>query len=373
MMRPTRAEIRLDNLVANFEIVRHFIGDTSVRMMAVVKADAYGHGAAACAKRLEHLADWFGVALPEEAFELRENGIRQPILSLGGFWSGQEKLLLQHKITPVVYRLDMAESLNRAAREMNLIADVHVKVDTGMGRLGVRFDEFSEFADKLKNLSNLRVDGLMTHFAAADEPAFDEFTNEQIARFNQSAEIFRAKGLRPSWCDLANSPGAFEHPESRKNLVRIGGALYGIGKDIFSESKINRDLLPVMSLRSEISLLKRVPRGETLGYSRSFETKRDSLIATVPVGYNDGLPRALSNAGRAIINGHFAPIVGRVSMDFTIFDVTDVPGVKLFDEVILIGEQNGLRITAEEIAAAAETISYEITCGISRRVPRLQQ
>jgi len=370
-MRPTRAEINLENLAENYRAMRRLVGET-VAVMAVVKADAYGHGAVSCARRLsDEGAAWFGVALPEEAAELRQSGIEQPILSLGGFWRGQETMCLRERITPVVFNIESAEMLNRAARERGEIADVHVKVDTGMNRLGVRFDELTEFADKLKELKNLRVDGLMSHFAAADESCRNDFTNEQISRFNEAALIFHEKGFRPTWRDLANSPGALAHPSSWKNLVRIGGALYGIGKDIFPPSDTVDRLKPVMRVQTEITLLKRVPAGETLGYGCAFKTERDSLIATVPIGYNDGIPRSLSNRGRVIVNGKFAPVVGRVSMDLIIVDVTDIKDAKLFDEVVFIGEQRGAQITVEEIAEISDTISYEITCRVSKRVPRV--
>jgi alanine racemase len=370
-MRPTWAEINLDNLAVNFHRLRGFVIDKNVKIMAVVKADAYGHGAAECAAKLAAQgADWLGVALPEEALEIRQNVVEQPILSLGGFWQGQEKLCLQHRITPVIYRLEMAESLDRAARESNLIADVHVKIDTGMGRLGVRLNAITEFADALRQFKNLRVDGLMTHFAAADDLGFNDFTDQQTSKFNSAVEIFHAKGFRPTWYDLANSPATLAHKNAWGNLVRVGGALYGIGKDIFPPSETVENLLPVMSVRSKITLLKNVPEGETLGYSRTFQTKRDSLIATVPIGYNDGLPRALSNNGKAIVNDYFVPIAGRVSMDLTILDVTDLPNVELFDEVVFIGRQADKQITVEEVAAQSDTISYEITCGVGKRVPR---
>jgi alanine racemase len=371
MSRPTQAEINLENLAENYRTMRRFV-DESAAIMAIVKADAYGHGAVSCARRLsDEGAVWFGVAMPEEAAELRQSGIEQPILSLGGFWRGQEALCLRERITPAVFTIESAEMLNRAAQERSEIVDVHVKVDTGMNRIGVRFDEFAEFAEKLKELKNLRVDGLMSHFAAADEICHNDFTNEQIRRFDEAARIFREKGFRPTWRDLANSPGALNHPHSWKNLVRIGGALYGIGKDIFTPSETVERLKPVIRLRTEIELLKRVPAGETLGYGCSFTTKRDSLIASIPVGYNDGVPRSLSNRGKVVVNGEFAPVVGRVSMDLILVDVTDVKDVALFDEVVLIGEQRGAEITVEEIAKIADTISYEITCRISKRVPRV--
>lgn len=370
MNRPTWAEIDLEKLAANLRRMRRHVGETAA-MMAVVKADAYGHDAVLCARKLAaENVEWFGVALPEEAAKLRENQIAQPILSLGGFFAGEEKLLLNKRITPVVYRLDMAESLNRAAREADRVADVHVKIDTGMNRLGVRFDAIAAFADELKRFENLRVDGLMTHFAAADDADSDCLTNDQIKQFNCAVEIFREKGFRPAWLDLANSPGALAHARAGGNLVRIGGALYGIGKDIFPASATVEDLLPVMQLKSQIELLKTVPANESVGYSCTFKTRRDSIIASVPLGYNDGLPRALSNVGKAIVGGEFAPIVGRVSMDLTLLDVTDIQGAKLHDEVVFIGEQNNKQIAVEDVAQQANTISYEITCGIGKRVPR---
>lgn len=370
-MRPTRAEIDLENLAENFRAMRRFVGE-AVNVMAVIKSDAYGHGAVECAKKLSgEGAAWFGVAIPEEAIELRGGGIGQPILSLGGFWRGQEKLCIRERITPVIYNIEFAEILNRAALEQNAIAEIHVKVDTGMGRLGVRFDDFADFAHKLTQFKNLKVDGLMSHFAVADLPEENDFTEEQVRRFNEATRIFREKGFRPTWCNLANSPGALAHKDSWKNLVRIGGALYGIGRDIFPPSQTVDDLKPVMQVSSEIALLKTVPKGETIGYGRSFQTRRNSRIATVPIGYNDGVPRALSNCGTVVVNGKRAPIIGRVSMDMIVVDVTDIENAKLFDEVVFIGEQNGERISVEEIAAVCDTISYEITCGISRRVPRI--
>jgi alanine racemase len=367
-MRPTWAEINLDNLAHNFKAMRRHVA-SGVATMCVVKSDAYGHGAVECAKRLAaEGAEWFGVALPEEAAALRsEAQIAAPILALGGFWRGQEALLLKERITPVVYTVEMAESFDRAAQERNEIADVHVKIDTGMGRLGVRFDAINDYAERLKACKHLRVDGLMTHFAAADDAAENDFTDEQIRRFEAAREIFLAKGFRPVWFDLANSPAALAHEKSWKNLVRVGGALYGIGKDIFPASKTVEDLKPVMRLRSEITLLKKVPAGETLGYARSFTTARDSLIATVPIGYNDGVPRALSNKGAVVVKNVKAPIVGRISMDLIVVDATDAPDVAVADEVEIIGAA----MTVEEIAALADTISYEITCGISNRVPRV--
>jgi alanine racemase len=368
--RPTWTEINLENLAFNFRSVKAFIGDT-IEYMAVVKADAYGHGAVQCAKKLEtQNIDWLAVVLPEEGLELRNGGVKTPILCLGGFWNGQESLLLENKITPVIYRKEAAENFNRAAAEKGLKAKIHVKVDTGMGRIGVRFDEVSEFIKILKPLKNLSLEGLMTHFAVADNLSENEFTNTQIKRFDEAVTAFEENGFQPKYKDLANSPGAIAHENSRGNMVRLGGVLYGLGGDVLPKEIVKPELKPVVSLHSRIAHIKKVPKGETLGYSRTFTTEKDSTIATIPIGYQDGYRRSLSNRGRVIVNDSFASVVGRISMDWTIIDITEIRDVKINDEVILIGGRKELKITAEELAEKLDTISYEITCGINRRVTR---
>ena len=369
--RPTWAEIDLDALAGNYRLIRNRVGP-DVRIMAAVKADAYGHGAVECARRLQQEGvDWFGVALAEEGVELREAGITGPILCLGGFWEGQEDVCLQQQLTPVVSRLDMIESLDRAARSVGVIADVHVKIDTGMGRLGVQTEAVPELCGALKSFPNIRVDGLMTHFAAADDHDRENFTKQQLKQFQEAVSLFRERGFDPSLIHAANSAATFAFPESRDSLVRPGGALYGFVRDVFPDDITAPPLRPVMSVHSRIMLLKNVGKGEKLGYGCTFETARDSVIATIPIGYDDGYPRALSNRGRVIVRGSFAPVVGRVSMDLTLVDVTDVQDVKLNDRVTLIGRDGDLSITAEEVAKTIGTISYEVTCGVSARVPRL--
>ncbi len=368
--RPTWAEVDLDALAANFRAVGERVGP-NVLVMAVVKADAYGHGAARCAQRLaSEGARWFAVALPEEGIELRRAGITEPILSLGGFWEGQAQACLAESLVPVVYRLDMIEALDAAAQASNLVADVHVKIDTGMGRLGVRHDAAREFVDALNRFKNIRIDGLMTHFAAADDPSRNNFTNEQLARFHEVVNIFRERGYNPTYQDMANSAATFAHPEAWGNMVRAGGVLYGLWRDILAPANEPPHLRAVMAVRSRITLLKRVKSGERLGYGCTFEAQREMLLATMPIGYNDGYVRPLSNRGRVIVRGHNAPVVGRISMDLTLVDVTDVPGVALNDCVTLLGTDGQLSVTAEEIAKTVGTLSYEITCGISKRVPR---
>lgn len=369
--RPTWAEIDLDALASNFRVIRQRVG-ADVKVLAAVKANAYGHGAVPCARRLEKEGvDWFGVALPEEGIELRAGGITKPILCLGGFWKGQEAVCLQEGLTPVVYRLDMIESLDRAARDKGVVADVHVKIDTGMGRLGVPDGAMPEFCDALARFKNIRVDGLMTHFAAADAPSRADFTRTQLDRFKEVVSLFRERGVSPNFIHAANSAATFACPESWCTMVRPGATLYGFTRDVLPPNIPVPPLRPVMSVRSRIMLLKKVDRGEKLGYDCTFETTRESLIATIPIGYDDGYQRALSNRGRVIVQGNFAPVVGRVSMDLTLIDVTDVPGVSLDDQATLLGKDGELTITAEDVAELVGTISYEITCGISGRVPRI--
>jgi len=368
--RPTWAEINLNNLISNYHSIKEFVG-SDLEFMAIVKSDAYGHGAVSCAKKLEaEGVDWLGVALPEEGLELREKGIKTPILCLGSFWEGQQNALLENNLTPVIYQIETARLFNRAAADRNVIADVHIKIDTGMGRIGVRYEQATEFANAFVEFKNLRVDGLMTHFAAADDLDQSDFTNVQIDRFYKVVELFKAKGFRPSFINLANSPAAVGFEKSRGNLIRIGGILYGLGDDVLPEEIAKPELKPVMSLHSKITYLKQIPKGETLGYGRTFTTDRNSTIAVIPIGYQDGFRRALSNVSHSIINNRYVPIVGRISMDWTILDVTDLPDVKVNDEVLLIGACGDLKITAEDLARKIGTISYEITCGINRRVTR---
>ncbi len=371
--RPTWTTIDLDALAHNFHLIRDRVGQ-DVNILAAVKADAYGHGAVECARRLAaEGVDWFGVALPEEGLELREAGITQSILCLAGFWSGQESACLQQRLTPVVYSLDAIEAFNRAAKDAGVVADIHVKVDTGMGRLGVRCDEVVEFLGQLKRFENIRVDGLMTHFAAADDSAQEDFTQQQLENFQRAVKVFHERAFSPAYIHAANSAATFAYPEARGNLVRPGGTLYGFTRDVLPAQIEIPPLRPVMSLYSRIMLLKKVGKGESLGYGCTFQTTRDSMIATIPIGYADGYRRALSNRGRVIVREQFAPVVGRVSMDLTLIDVTDVAGVSLDDKVTLLGRDGELAIAAEDVAEIAGTISYEITCGISRRVPRIFQ
>jgi len=368
--RPTWVEINVDHLAHNFRLIKQTIG-AGVAVMPALKADAYGHGATVCARALAGAgADWFGVALPEEGQALRDAGITRPVLCLGGFWEGQEADVLAAQLTPVMYRLDLLERFNQAARRAGRIADYHLKVDTGMGRLGVSHAELEGFLDSAAALRHLRLDGVMTHFACADKPDKDEFTRLQIQRFQHALALIGARGHHPRWIHEANSAAALAYPEARGNLVRPGGVLYGLWRDVVNPQTPALDWQAVLSLRTRIIHLKTVAAGTPLGYGGTFIAERDSRIATLAIGYEDGLRRGLSNCGRVLVRGRFAPIVGRISMDLTLVDVTDINGASLNDEAMIIGKQGANEIPAEEIAARTGTISYEITCGISDRVPR---
>ena len=380
--RPTWAEIHLDRLAHNFRAVRARVGE-GVKICAVVKADAYGHGAAAVARHLEAAgADWFGVATVEEAIALRQAGIARPILCFG-VASGQEALVLEHRVTPVIFEATQIERLDACARAHDVILDVHLEVDTGMGRTGVSLRELETVLRAFERSPHVRLDGLMTHLAAADDPARAEFTRAQIARFRDAMRIVETRGFRPTYRHLANSAGVRAYPEAWGNMVRPGGLLYGLwssprwsplasGAELVLETPMGeRVLQPVLSLHTRIVLLKDVEAGTPLGYGSAFVTARRSRIATLPIGYHDGYRRALSNRGRVLVRGRFAPVVGRVSMDWTLVDVTDIPEARVGDEVVVIGQADGQRITAEELAELCGTISYEITCGIGARVPRV--
>jgi alanine racemase len=369
--RPTWAEINLDNLVHNFQVTTEAVG-ADVAIMAAVKADAYGHGAIECARALEEAGvAWFGVALPEEGCSLRDSGITVPILCLGGFWEGQEASIIGHRLTPAVFRLDILDKLDAAARAVGTVFDYHLKVDTGMGRLGVPFGELDRFLDGVRRFENLRLDGVMTHLASADCEELNAFTEGQIDSFEKAVDLVRSRGHQPKWIHAANSAGTHAYPNARGNLVRLGGVLYGLWRDVTNRSVEPLDWRPVMSLRSRIMFLKSVPAGSSLGYGGTFVTARESRIATIAIGYDDGLRRELSNRGRVIVRGQIAPIVGRISMDLTLIDVTQVEAATIGDEVVVIGGHGPSRVTAEEVAAQIGTISYEMTCGISGRVPRV--
>ncbi len=365
--RPTWAEIDLDALVGNLAVVRSRTGPRPI--LAVVKADAYGHGAARIARTFEEEGiAWLGVALPEEGVELREAGVGRPIFVLGGFAPPQADLLLAHQLTPAIYRPDQVEALARAASNRGIRAAAHIKIDSGMGRLGVPAADLSAFLAALQPWAErIEIEGVFSHLSVADDPR-DPYTTRQISVFHDAVETIRQAGMNPSLIHLANSAAVIDHPPAWLTLVRPGLILYGYPpSDRMSAVSIH----PVLSLRSRIIYVKEVPKGTSIGYGRTFIAERDCRIATLAIGYDDGLPRLLSNRGHILLGGRRAPIVGRISMDLTTVDISHLDGVALGDEAILLGSAGEEHLGADLLATWAGTIPWEILCGIGSRVPRL--
>ncbi len=362
-LRPTRAEVDLAAIAHNLRVVRSRVPHG--RVLSVIKADAYGHGVVPVAQRLAaEGVSAFGVALAEEALELREAGIEAPILVLNGIAGDAHRELVAQRLRPVVYEAAEARAFAAAAVASDTDVRIHLKVDTGMSRLGVPCRKLDAFLDLLDDLPRLRVEGVMTHLASADHD--DEATAEQLDRFEEALMRIRARGHRPTVTHAANSAGTLRHPRAHYDLVRPGIALFGHP----GAPGVDVDLRPAMRLRTEVISLRTLEPGERVGYDGTFRASVTTRIATLPVGYGDGYFRALSNRGEVLVCGHRCPVVGNVSMDLTGVDVTRVPGVALGDEVVLLGAQGAETITAEELARHAGTIPYEVLTNVSRRVPR---
>lgn len=369
VVRPTRAEVNLGNLRHNLRVVRRY-ADSS-RIFAVLKADAYGHGAPAVARTLERSGvDGFCVALLEEGIELREAGIRAPIIVMGGYYGRAWGDLMAHRLTPVIYDPGHIQALAREARYYGIPqVDVHLKIDTGMSRLGVRHDAIAPVLNAFAQNPEVRLTGMMTHFSSADEEDLST-TLLQCDRLEKTVRLAQQADMFPQVVHAANSAALMRVPRARYNLVRPGIAIFGVAP----RPELATDLRPVMRVSTRIVSIRDIQQGEPAGYCATWLAPRPSRIATIPMGYADGLPRALSNRGRALVRGRSVPIVGNISMDLTMLDVTDIPGVGLNDEAVLLGSQKGPlgadTISADEIAGLVDSISWEILTGISRRVPR---
>jgi alanine racemase len=371
--RPTVARVDLGALRHNHREVRRRLASTGCAVLAPVKADAYGHGLVPVARTLaDEGVDWFGVALLEEGLELRANGIDCPILVLGGLPDGSEVTAADAGLTPVVYRSPSVRALNAIAARRQMPIGVHLKVDTGMNRLGVPVAELSAFLDLLDGMEHVYIDGLMTHLAVA-ESEDPTFTVGQLRAFAGAIDAVRARGHHPRWIHAANSAGMMTNRSlpapHAANLARPGIALFGVPPDAALAGAW--DLRPVMSFESAITYLKDIPAGARVSYGLTWGASRPTRLATLPVGYGDGYLRVFGNRGHVLVRGHRAPVVGRVCMDLCMVDVTDVPGVQEGDRAILLGRQGDEEISAVDLAAHADTIPYEILCTISPRVPRL--
>jgi alanine racemase len=367
--RPTRAEISLEAIAANVRLARGLAGP-GAEVMAVVKADAYGHGAVPVSRvALSAGAAWLGVAIPEEAVPLRAAGIGAPILVLGPIRPEQAELVVAHDLHQCVSDPRQAEVLDSLARARGRICALHLKVDTGMGRVGLPPSQVESAAKRLSALGAVRLVGLMTHFADADAEDL-AFAREQLRRFGNAAAALDTAGIRVSVRHAANSAALLHFPEARLDLVRPGIMLYGCHPSGYPQA-LGPALRPALRLCTTISHLTHRARGEGVSYGRTFVAPRDLQVATLPIGYADGWGRLLSNRGQALIRGRRVPIVGRVCMDMTMVDVTDLPEVQVGDEAVLIGRQGTEEITADEVARAQGTISYEVLCRIGPRVPRV--
>jgi len=334
--------------------------------MTVVKDNAYGHGAVIVARELERLGvDLLGVAITEEGVELRNGGIEKPILILAGIQREEIDAVIEYDLIPMVFDDEVARALSVRAKRRNKRVKIHLKFDTGMGRLGVPVQGARKFLERMRDLPNLVIDGVASHLSMADE----DYTRAQLKAFREVVEFLPGGGVRPCYMHVSSSAPMIDFPDACFNLVRPGIMIYG---SYPSKEYIGRiGLRPVMRLRTVVGFLKRVPAGARISYGGTFIAGRESLIASLPVGYGDGYNRLLSDSGEVLVKGKRAPVVGRICMDVTMVDVTEVGGVSVGDEVVLLGSQGGDAITAEEIAEKIGTISYEFLCMIGKRVPRV--
>jgi alanine racemase len=384
--RPTWAEVSLAALRENFRAVQKHVG-AGVTVCAVVKADAYGHGAVECSRALEaEGASWLGVTSLDEAIPLREAGVQADILLMTGFWRGEESEIVRLRLTPTVWEPWHIEVMEKAAAALGEARHaVHLKVDTGMGRLGVAVGELPAVLAALQAAKHLKLGGLSTHLASSeilDAPS----VADQLQKFEEARRMVRDAGMTPTFVHVANTGAVIsprEAPGSMNrnavnvhSMVRPGIALYGYylpfqraGREV-SGGTLRLPVKPILTWKTRILSLRSFPGDQALGYGATYVTKAPAHVAVLPVGYADGYNRQLSNRGRVIVRDHYAPIVGRISMDLTLADVTGIPGIAVGDEVVLLGSGDGLSVDALEHAALANSSPYEILCNISKRVPR---
>ncbi|MFV0314153.1 MAG: alanine racemase [Anaerotignum sp.] len=375
-IKRTWAEIDMDALAHNIKNIQSKLADGE-KVMGIVKADAYGHGDGFVARALQDAGfDWFGVSNIEEAMSLRNEKIEKPILILGYTPVDTAKLMDKYKFTQALVGMDYAKALQSEAEKAGAIIDAHVKLDTGMTRVGFQVDE-ENFDQSLKEIievskmPNLHITGIFTHHAVADAYQDDnpEFTQMQFVRFNKMVDSLKDAGVDVGICHCANSATTIAYPEKHLQMCRSGIITYGMLPSGECEGMI--DIKPLMTLKTTIGLVKVVKAGSQLSYGRTYTAKEDRVIATVPIGYADGYSRALSGKARMLVNGHFAPVVGRVCMDQIMIDVTGIPDVKMGDEVVVFGRQDDQVLPIEELASILGTINYELTCVITKRVPRI--
>jgi alanine racemase len=386
--RPVWAEVSFAALAHNFAAIKNYVNPSGEKrreprkVLSIVKGNGYGHGGPQVAKALEKAgSDWFGVTCTEEGIAVRNVGVCKPILILTSFVSGEEQRLLAHDLTPVIHRCEQLVALNDAAarRGSRKLATFHLKIDTGMNRLGIAAGDVECFARELAKCKHLKLSGVMTHFASSEvfaDSVAGWQTREQEERFFAALERLRAMGIDTGVVHLANSAAVASRPETWADMVRPGAILYGYhpGYDPMerrTEMEKRLPLRPVMSLRSRIISLREVPAGAGVGYDAAFVPKRASRIAVLAAGYGDGIHRSLGNHGNVLVRGLFAPIVGIVSMDVTMIDVTDVPGAAVGDTATIYGVAGDQMLSASAVARSIGTVTSDLLCAVTQRVPRV--
>lgn len=366
--RRTTAFVNLSAIKHN--VIQHIknIKSPNPNLMAVVKANGYGHGSKQVLRTaIEAGASWAGVSSVEEAIEIRENDTIIPILLMGGWYPEAIPAFLEYNITPSLFNIELAKELSKQALKRNQNFGVHLKLETGMGRLGFTNAQLKELLDNINDFKGIQIDGVFSHLSSADEENQD-FTDEQILKFWDSVQAIK-KFFSPKWYHIANSAGTSAIRSSKTNLFRLGISMYG--QPTLPKYAERLSLKEAITWKSSIAHIQKYPANKPIGYNRTYITKRNSTIATVCVGYADGLSRHLSNKGKVLVKGRRVPIVGRVCMDMFMIDITDVPESQIHDEVVLIGQQGSEYISATEMASWIGTINYEVVCAISSRVPRV--
>lgn len=365
------AEVDLDAIAYNMEQMRNRIGDDA-QLIAVVKTDGYGHGAVPIAEMFEEFPYVWGyaVACLEEGIDLRSHGIKKPVLVLGCVFPDQYEEMLHYDIRPTVYTEEMAEEISEAAVRLGKTAHCHIKIDTGMGRIGFPVcEESADIIERISRLPGIELEGMFTHFAKADE-SDKTYTQKQHERFMWMKEQTEKRGVSIRYFDCDNSAGIIDLPDLRHDLARAGIATYGM----YPSDEVDKeavDLRPALRLISHVSFVKDVEPGTAISYGGTFVAPEKMRVATIPVGYGDGYPRSLSNRGYVLIHGKRARILGRVCMDQFMVDVTEIPETKFMDQVTLIGEDGGDRIRVEDLAELSGRFNYEFVCCLGKRIPRV--
>ena len=373
--RPTWAEISLPQLRDNYRIIRRHLGP-GCAIMAIVKADAYGHGISEVARTLAaEGVDWFGVTSADEGVALRQQGLAQPILLLTGFWEGEQSALTDYDLVPAVYSEDQLATIETWGQRTGRRIRFHLKINTGMGMLGLHWQEVESFLALYRKMRHVELEGLFEQFAAAEDFSIQR-TEEQMARFQSFEHALGRAGIHPRYRHQSNSAAIVSRPQSWGNLVRPGLLLYGyhapvrVTEGASDPACRSLPVREILTFKTRVIAVKEVPGGTPLGYGGRYVTPRDCRLATLPAGYADGVDRRLSGRGQVIVGGRFAPIIGTISMDLTLIDVTDFPHLTLGEEVILIGRSGDRAVTAVDIAERTGTIPHEILSSIGKRVPR---